>query len=89
MPNKLTGLASNLVAKALDYFYIRGEQGNRLFRLASLDRIKPVNGLWEIGMGGEAIDGVGRNHRYAARKQNLCGGLKPLFIALYYLHCLY
>ena len=89
MLNKLTGLASNLVAKVFDYFYIRGKQGDWLLRLASLDRVEPVNGLWEIGMGGKAVDRVGRNHRYAARKQNLCSGLKPLFIALYYLHCLY
>ena len=86
MLNKLTGLASNLVAKALNYFDIRGKQGNWLLRLASLDRVKPVDGLREIGVRGEAIDGIGRNHRDAARKQNLCGGLKPFFITLYNSH---
>ena len=86
MLNKLTGLASNLVAKALDCLYIRGKQGDWLLRLAPLDRIEPVNGLRKIGMGGKAVDRVGRNHRDAARKQNLCGGLKPFFITLYNSH---
>ena len=89
MLHKFKGLVGDSEAKALNCLYICGKQGDWLLRLAPLDRIEPVNGLREIGMGGKAVDRVGRNHRDAARKQNLCGGLKPLFIALYYLHLEY
>jgi len=86
--HKLTGLSCDLIASTLDYSDICGKQCDWLLLLAALDRVESVNGLWEVGVSGESIDRVGRDHRDAAGKQNLCGGLKPFFVTLYNSHLL-
>ena len=89
MLHKFKGLVGDSEAKALNCLYICGKQGDWLLLLAALDRVESVNGLWKVGVSGEPVDRVGRDHRDAAGKQNLCGGLQPFFITLYYLHLEY
>ena len=84
--DELLGTARDRIPESLDRIRVRSEQRDRLFRLAALYSVEPLDCVRKGRMRGESVDSVRRDHRHPARKEDLRGGLKTFFITLYNLH---